>query len=491
MEGADRAATEALARKLEADAMLRRKGVIDPRTDAYAAAQAVLLAERDAEGKIVGGHVADFHAAILAKGGTAKYAALVRARIVAVLDKAGAKRISELTPSRVQAAIGALRDSGLSLATCNHHLGAVKELGRWLWRDGRAREHGLAHMTAFNTATDRRHDRRELSDEELTALIVAAQAGRRFGNMEGADRATLYRVALGTGFRAGELGSLTPQAFALDATPPTITVEASASKHRRTDVQEIRPELADLLRPFMAGRPAGVPAFAVPTKTVRMIRHDLDAARAAWLDESRTEAERQDRERSYFLSYEDAAGRFADFHSLRHCFVSRLVRSGASIKTAQTLARHSTPALTVGRYSHVALADTRKALEAVPVFAPENPQAAAKMTGTDGRTVDVQAAPDATGGPRIADRGPVGPDGRPRGGSGTASRVAPALARRRAFVRFGANTGDNGENGQGAESLGNTRETLDSTGDSCIPRKWRRRESNPRPVTFQRRPLRA
>ncbi|MCK4850604.1 MAG: hypothetical protein KAT11_04590, partial [Phycisphaerae bacterium] len=35
----DREATEALARKLEADAMLRRKGVIDPKADRYSATE--------------------------------------------------------------------------------------------------------------------------------------------------------------------------------------------------------------------------------------------------------------------------------------------------------------------------------------------------------------------------------------------------------------------------------------------------------------------
>ena len=39
----DKAATEALARKLEADAMLRREGVIDAKADQYAKAEAVPL----------------------------------------------------------------------------------------------------------------------------------------------------------------------------------------------------------------------------------------------------------------------------------------------------------------------------------------------------------------------------------------------------------------------------------------------------------------
>jgi hypothetical protein len=41
----DKAATEAMARKLESEAALRRRGVIDPKADAYAAHEATPLAD--------------------------------------------------------------------------------------------------------------------------------------------------------------------------------------------------------------------------------------------------------------------------------------------------------------------------------------------------------------------------------------------------------------------------------------------------------------
>ena len=45
---------------------------------------------------------------------------------------------------------------------------------------------------------------------------------------------------------------------------------------------------------------------------------------------------------------------FADFHSLRHSYVSRLIRSGVNLKVVQALARHSTITLTADRYGHLA-----------------------------------------------------------------------------------------------------------------------------------------
>src|SRR5512135_3397370 len=45
--------------------------------------------------------------------------------------------------------------------------------------------------------------------------------------MTGPDRARLYALALGTGLRASELASLTPERFDLSTDPPTATVSAA------------------------------------------------------------------------------------------------------------------------------------------------------------------------------------------------------------------------------------------------------------------------
>src|SRR5262249_32797597 len=149
-------------------------------------------------------------------------------------------RLSDLTADRVQATLAVLRHEGRSLETLNAHLRAVKGFSRWLWRVAkRAREDSLAPLTLYNVSTDRRHDRRALSEAEACRLLQAAGRGPVVEGMGGADRAMLYRVALGTGFRAGELRSLTPASFDLDAEPPTVTVAAAYSKRRRTDAQPI------------------------------------------------------------------------------------------------------------------------------------------------------------------------------------------------------------------------------------------------------------
>src|SRR5262249_1148517 len=149
--------------------------------------------------------------------------------------------------------------------------------------------------------------------------------------ISGPDRAMLYRVAVGTGFRAGELRSLTPESFDLVREPATITVEATHSKRRRNDVQPIHNDLAARLRLWLADKPNDERVFGnMPNETARMLRTDLRAARQAWIKQAKGDAERERREKSDFLTYVNAAGERFDFHAFRHTYISAIVNSGAS-----------------------------------------------------------------------------------------------------------------------------------------------------------------
>ena len=193
----------------------------------------------------------------------------------------------------------------------------------------------------------------------------------------------LYRLAVHTGFRANELRSLTPESFDLAATPPTVTVCAGYSKRRREDTQPIRADLATMLRAYLADRPEGAALFAMPDKPGKMLRADLEAGRGAWLDEAPTPKERKAREKGSVLAYRDGAGRVVDFHALRHTFITNVVKSGASVKVCQELARHSDPKLTLGVYTHLTVNDRAAALAGLPGVTPEAPRKeSARATGT-------------------------------------------------------------------------------------------------------------
>ena len=88
------------------------------------------------------------------------------------------------------------------------------------------------------------------------------------------------------------------------------------------------------------------------------------------------------------IAYRDDSGRVLDFHAFRHTYVTILARSSTPVKVVQTLARHSDPKLTLNTYSHLTVFDTAAALDALPdLTRPPSAPEAARMTGTDGRTL--------------------------------------------------------------------------------------------------------
>lgn len=269
------------------------------------------------------------------------------------------------------------RKENRSAQTYNHYLQAAKQFTRWLVRDRRLPTDPLAHTSKINTAADRRHDRRALTHDEFTLLLAATKTGKPIQGMSGADRAMLYVLAGWTGFRRGEIGSLTLNSFRLDATPPTVTVAAAYSKHRRQDTQILHPAVVEQLREWLATKPRLEPGeilFVVSGRvpggierdTSQMIERDLNRARDLWLKKAENAEQRKQREESDFLRYETSDGRYADFHSLRHFFITNLERAGVSPKLAQTLARHSDIRLTLGIYTHVGLNDQTAAIGALP-----------------------------------------------------------------------------------------------------------------------------
>src|SRR5262249_39104010 len=196
---------------------------------------------------------------------------------------------------------------------------------------------------------DRRHDRRELEEEELRRVLSAAHKSERtlFG-LTGWDRFHLYATACGTGFRASGLASLTPESFDLDPKAPTVTLPARANKSKKTKLQPLPADVADMLRGYLVGKPAGVPlwggTWARDRKGAEMLRHDLEAAGVPY-------------------SVEGPDGPlYADFHALRHTYLTLGGRAGIDLRTLQELAGHSDPRLTV-RYSHRRLYDLQGAVE--------------------------------------------------------------------------------------------------------------------------------
>ena len=353
----DRAATEALARKLEADAMLRAKGIIDTKAEKLAQWEAMPIEQ----------HLDAFEQAMQGKGSTAKHIRTTLAYIRRLSEACGFERPADIDAARVSAHVAHLKREGAGTRAINARLIAFKSFTRWMFRNERLRTDPMMQVAKLNAKTDRRRCRRALSDEELAWLIAAARKAPTFQSMTGPERAMLYWLAVETGLRASELRSLTPESFGLaDLDRATVTVAAAYSKHRRDDVVPLRRDLAEALATFLEDRPARTAVFAMPTRTAQMLKADMEAARQKWIHNAPSDKERKARERSGFLTYKDPSDRIADFHALRHTFITRLARSGIAPAVAKSLARHSTITLTMDHYTHTLVEDERSALARLP-----------------------------------------------------------------------------------------------------------------------------
>ncbi len=337
-------------------------------------------------------HLTGFQEFLEAKANTPEHVTLSLSRIRAVIAGCGFKRLADLNADKVGNWLKTRRDAGegrFGVATSNHHLVAIKSFGNWLVKAQRLPRNPFAHLSRLNAKVDVRIERRALDAMELTCLIETTLVSlESFRGLTGEDRAMLYLVASTTGLRANELANLTPEAFDLTTESPTVTIKAKTEKSRRGAVLPILPLVAKRLDQWLSSRSVRrlgrLWAGTWSEKAAVMFRRDLQAARDRWLGEAeQNPAEHAQRLQSEFLKPETLNGERADFHALRHSFVSMLASSGVHPKTAQMLARHSTITLTMDRYSHVRLADLSQAVQTMPSLlnAPE-PDGIIRFAGT-------------------------------------------------------------------------------------------------------------
>jgi integrase len=359
----DKTAARAMLDKIVKQVERERAGLVDP-TD-------------EQRKRPLKEHLREYEAFLDNKGVTEKQKKETISKLNKIVAARRWKFIADINAGSTLEYLGQLRRDGRSVQTYNHYLKAAKSFTRWLVKDQRTPFDPLVHVSRLNVRTDRRHDRRALSAEEFSLLVEAAGCGKSIANISGPDRAMMYILAAWTGFRKGEIGSLTLRSLQLEADPPTATVDACYSKHRRQDTQILHPELVRQLRDWIGtkkrlrpDRPLFPISGRIPGCTERpahkMMRLDMEAARKKWIQKARTSAEKAKREKSDFLAYENHGGLYADFHSLRHLFITGLERAGVKPRMAQTLARHSDIRLTLGTYTHVELHDQNAAIESLP-----------------------------------------------------------------------------------------------------------------------------
>ncbi len=377
-----KAASEEIGRNLEKLVSYHRSsgGQVDPALTRWLSAlpQAVTMKladiglldrERVAASKTLADHMSDFAKDLAARGNSSFHVEVVTGRVRRLVEGCGFRWYGDIKASKVMQYLNGLRADtekkrGISAQTFNFYLGSLQQFCRWMVKDRRANDNPVAHLKRLNVATDRRRDRRPFTISELIRLLDRTCNGLDRKGMTGPERALAYRVAVETGLRSAELRSLKRASFDLDGDPATVTVLADYSKRRRQDRLPLRPELVAELRPFLATMTPATQVFKLPKdrkEAAEMFQADLEAAG---------------------IPYRDDAGLVADFHALRHTFITNLARSGVHPKVAQSLARHSTITLTMDRYSHTAIGEEVDAVAKLPDLSAAGRQEL-RATGTD------------------------------------------------------------------------------------------------------------
>ena len=329
-------ATQRLATDLEKNAQRIREGLIDPAEERL----------KEHRARSISDHLEEFEQSRRTKKRTDKHIKSTTNRIESAIDALGWERIGDIDAGQLELYLGEIRaERDWSAKSYNAHLTAIKSFSKWLWKMGRCAVDPLASLSRAPENGDPKRPRRELTTDETERLLAAAEAGPKLVRVTGADRAMLYRLLLGTGLRFSEAMSLKPESFELDhATGPGVRVTPAFSKNRKPVFQPMPTDLADHLRPWLASKKPGKSLWRTPHNACRAwLQKDLEAAG---------------------VEYQDARGEYADFHAMRHTYITRLNRAGTPLATAMSLARHSDPKLTLKAYDHANDADRRAAIAA-------------------------------------------------------------------------------------------------------------------------------
>ena len=148
-----------------------------------------------------------------------------------------------------------------------------------------------------------------------------------------------------------------------------MTLAAQFNKSRKPKVQPLPGDVAESLRVYLARRPGNSKiwggTWATGHRAAEMLRIDLEVAGIPYVVEG------------------SDGPLYADFHAIRHSFLTLGGRSGIDLRTLQELAGHSKPEQTA-RYSHRRLHDLTGAVGKLPALvlnADTAPKAVERVQG--------------------------------------------------------------------------------------------------------------
>jgi integrase len=265
--------------------------------------------------------------------------------------------------------------------TISHYAEALSAFCDWCVAREYLADDPLKALASFDTTPQTL--RRAMTAEEISRLL----------NVCPPHHSLLLEAAFLSGLRANELRNLSIRD--LDLEENGLHLDASWTKNRKKGFQPIAEDLAHRLYAFaLSGEPTRLYAKFYGRKGTKLTAPDnpllyVPSHTARDLDRYLKAAD---------IPKETADGKL-DFHACRLAYINLLLESGASVKEAQTLARHSTPELTMNVYGQTRkdrLAETaeevaanllpslqQRRCSAGPLSQPSCPDAVARVFAMD------------------------------------------------------------------------------------------------------------
>ena len=437
----DEDAARSVLGKLERRAELVKSEVITTAEAATADHQRTPIAD----------HFATYHEHRTAKGLNAVRIANTKSRLERLAAECDFRRLADCSADALTRWLARQQAEGMSGGNRNEYRQELVGFGNWCVETHRLSVNPFANVPKADANTDRRRQRRSMTEAELVKLLEVARlrplaefgretvpvdedtpeangeqtkrsnwskavltldglqttverARKRLAkNPElvselerlGQERALIYKTLVLTGLRKGELGSLTVGQLELDGPMPFVVLKAADEKNRQGSTIPLRRDLANDLRDWLSN---------VPNATTLKLRNDrgirdskrllftVPAGLVRILDRDLLAAG---------IDKADERGRTLDVHALRTSFGTLLSKGGVAPRTAQAAMRHSTIDLTMNTYTDPKLLDVYGALDSLPSLdlnpSPSTERQTMRATGTDDqdrtRTVDGTSSP--------------------------------------------------------------------------------------------------
>lgn len=406
----DEVAARAVLAQLERRAELVRAGVL---TQAEGDAS-------DHAGVPVSRHFDAYEKHLRVKGCDPRRIAMLRRRLERIARECGFSRLNKMSAASVEHWLVTQQDTGMGAATRNSYREAAVCFGNWCRRTRRLTHNPFADVPRADANTDRRHQRRALTVDEIIRLLKVARwrplaeygrvvvstpkkgkircrgratwkrAPLTVENIDeaverarealkdnptfaaelertGRERELIYLTLVTTGLRKSESASLTIGQLELDGPVAFAILNPQDEKNRQGSSIPLRADVANELRAWLRERLGrlqnrcrreGLPIPARLPANEPLFRVPSGLTRIF------------DRDLAVAgIPKRDERNRVVDIHALRVTFGTHLCVAGVPLRTAQAAMRHSKPELTANIYTDPKLLDIAGAIEALPALA--------------------------------------------------------------------------------------------------------------------------